>query len=122
MWDASCCKTNALAFSLTSRWTLIVLSLILLTGILPSAHASTTENGAPAKLLCQAMQEPLGIDVVHPHLSWQLQDSRRGAKQTAYEIRVASSSDALAKSKADVWDSGKVESDQSINVAYAGRN
>ena len=47
-------------------------------------------------------------------------DSRRGAKQTAYEIRVASSSDALAKSKADVWDSGKVESDQSINVAYAG--
>ncbi len=66
MWDASCCKTNALAFSLTSRWTLIVLSLILLTGILPSAHASTTENGAPAKLLCQAMQEPLGIDVAPP--------------------------------------------------------
>ena len=67
------------------------------------------------------MDEPLGIDVAHPRLSWQLQDSSRGAKQTAYEIRIASSTDNLGRDQADIWDSGKVQTDQSnINVAYAG--
>ena len=46
----------------------------------------------------------------------QLQDSRRGARQAAYEIRVAASLEALAQERADVWDSGRVESDQSVNV------
>ena len=88
--------------------------------ILFSAFANASQNQAPAKLQCEAMQEPLGIDIVHPQLSWQLRDSRRGAKQTAYEIRVASSTAAVSQNKADVWDSGWVESEQSINVAYAG--
>ena len=66
------------------------------------------------------MQEPLGIDITHPRLSWQLQDSRRGARQAAYEIRVASSAEALAQDHADVWDSGRVDSDQSVNVSYSG--
>ena len=64
------------------------------------------------------MENPLGIDIAHPLLSWQLQDTRRGARQTAYQIRVASSADTLAQG--DVWDSGPVNSAQSVNVAYAG--
>ena len=78
------------------------------------------EGNAPAHLECEGMQEPLGIDIVHPRLSWQLQDSRRGARQAAYEIRVAASLEALAQDHADVWDSGRVESDQSVNVIYGG--
>ena len=78
------------------------------------------ENAAPAALQCEGMSEPLGIDIVHPRLSWQLQDSRRGALQTAYEIRVAGSADALAQDHADVWDSGRVDSDQSVNVPFGG--
>ncbi len=66
------------------------------------------------------MQEPLGIDIVDPRLSWQLQDSTRGARQTAYEVRVASTADALAQNHADVWDSGQVNSDESVNVVYGG--
>ena len=121
MWDAPHRKVNALAFSLASLWWAArVLPFVLLMGTIPLAQAFPAEDRAPAKLLCEAMQEPLGIDVVHPQLSWQLRDSRRGAKQTAYEIRVASSSETLARNKADVWDSGKVESSQSINVAFAG--
>jgi alpha-L-rhamnosidase len=83
-----------------------------------SAYAS--ESGAPAQLKCEAMREPLGIDIVHPKLSWQIQDNRRGAKQTAYEIRVAASAETFAQDHADIWDSGRVKSDQSVNVAYAG--
>jgi alpha-L-rhamnosidase len=45
----------------------------------------------------------------------------RGLKQTAYQVLVASTSEFLAKDQGDLWDSGKVESDQSIHVAYAGK-
>ena len=47
--------------------------------------------------------------------------ARRGAKQTAYQVLVASSPEHLAADQGDLWDSGKVVSDQSIHVAYAGK-
>jgi alpha-L-rhamnosidase len=93
--------------------------LFLVNGPL-SLRASAFDGNAPDHLQCEAMREPLGIDVAHPRLSWQLQDSRRGARQTAYEIRVASSPEGLAGDRADVWDSGRVESDRSVNVPYSG--
>src|SRR5262245_27394816 len=63
----------------------------------------------PTNLRCEYFVNPLGIDAPRPRLSWQLNDSARGARQTAYQV-VAEGS----------WDSGKVESDQSIHVEYAG--
>src|SRR2546421_13022352 len=65
------------------------------------------------QLRCEYFVNPLGIDARQPRLSWQIDDSRRGARQTAYHI-VVSSSDA------PLWDSGKVDSDQSIHVEYQG--
>jgi alpha-L-rhamnosidase len=72
-------------------------------------------------LTCEYRKNPLGIDVVSPRFSWQLQTDRRGAKQTAYHILAASSEALLQEGKADVWDSSKQESDQSVHVTYAGR-
>ncbi len=66
------------------------------------------------------MIAPLGLDDAKPRLSWQLRDSRDGARQTAYEIEVATKAALLAAGKADVWDSGKVASDRSVGVVYAG--
>ena len=83
-----------------------------------TAHAA--DANPPDHLQCESMQQPLGIDITHPRLSWQLQDPRRGARQTAYEIRVAGSPEALTQDHADVWDSGKVDSEQSVNVLYGG--
>ncbi len=74
----------------------------------------------PAQLKCESMHEPLGIDVTSPRLSWQLQDERRGASQTAYQIRVASSLAQLKQGTSLVWDSGRVASGESVNVAYGG--
>ncbi len=85
-----------------------------------SSGALAFDGDAPAGLQCEGMTEPIGIDIAHPLLSWQLRDSRRGARQTAYEIRVGSSAEALAQDHADVWDSGRVDSDQSVNVLYGG--
>ena len=72
-------------------------------------------------LRCEYLANPLGIDVVEPRLSWTLQSSQRGQAQTAYRILVASDPKLLGKETGDLWDSGKVVSDQSIQIAYAGR-
>lgn len=73
-----------------------------------------------SNLSCEYRTNPLGIDVLKPRLSWQMQSSRRGTYQTAYQILAASSTAALNDSTAILWDSGFIESDQSIHVPYLG--
>lgn len=75
---------------------------------------------AISNLRCEYRENPLGIDVLQPRLSWQLVTDRQGARQTAYHILAATSPDKLTSDAADVWNSGKVESDQSVQVTYAG--
>lgn len=72
-------------------------------------------------LACESHCNPLGIDVTEPRLSWKLQSQQRGQKQTAYQILVATDKDLLAENRADLWNSGKIASDRSIHVPYAGR-
>jgi len=74
----------------------------------------------PAELECDSLIRPMGVDTKRPLLSWKLQDSRPGARQTAYKILVASNPDLLANGRADVWSSERVESDRSIAVLYSG--
>jgi alpha-L-rhamnosidase len=93
----------------------------LLLAPLAALHAADAAN-----LRCEYQNNPLGIDVEKPQLSWVMEDGGqktedRGRKQTAYQILVASTPELLAKDKGDLWDSGKVESDQSIHVEYAGK-
>jgi len=78
------------------------------------------QTGKPVALECESLVTPLGMDAIHPQLSWKLQDSRDGAKQTAYELQVASSLALLSGAKPEVWDSGRIVSDKSIGVAYGG--
>ena len=70
---------------------------------------------------CEYLEDPLGIDVTRPRLSWRLESGQRGQRQTAYHLLVASSPEKLAQNTGDLWDSGKVRSDQSIHVAYDGK-
>jgi len=69
----------------------------------------------PTNLRCEYMTNPLGIDTAAARLSWELQDSRRGATQFAYQIIVSQAPDGAA-----LWDTGKVSSDQSIQIPYNG--
>lgn len=77
----------------------------------------------PVNLRCEYLRNPLGIDVPDPRLTWALTVDKpiRGEKQTAYRILVASSEAHLKADKADLWDSGKVQSDQTLHVAYTGK-
>ena len=74
----------------------------------------------PAELRVDNLPNPLGIDDPAPKFSWQLRDPAQGAKQTAYEVDVASTADLLAAGKRDIWTSEKVDGAQSLNVKYAG--
>lgn len=73
------------------------------------------------QLRCEYLENPLGIDVTQPRLNWILDSGERGQKQTAYQILVASSADELKNDKGDLWDSGKISSDQTTFVAYDGK-
>jgi alpha-L-rhamnosidase len=70
-------------------------------------------------LRCEYKVDPLGIDVKKPRLSWELESAEKGVMQTSYEIRVADSEAGLTKGKV-IWESGKQESDASIQVEYGG--
>ena len=72
-------------------------------------------------LRCEYATDPLGLDSPRPRLSWVLESNQRAQRQTAYQILVASSEEKLIAGQADLWDRGKVTSDQSIQIAYAGK-
>jgi alpha-L-rhamnosidase len=100
---------------------------VSMTLLLTTFHA-WSEN-SPSTLVvthlrCEYLTNPLGIDVAQPRLSWVLEpgdSSLRGQNQSAYQIVVASSPEGLAADRGDVWDSGKIASDQTIGVVYAGK-
>ncbi len=75
-----------------------------------------------ADLRCEYTVNPLGIDVLRPRLSWVTQTQTRSWKQSAYQVHVASTRDNLAAGKGDLWDSGKVRSDQTAQVPYNGKD
>jgi alpha-L-rhamnosidase len=76
---------------------------------------------ALTNLRCEYLVDPEGIDETQPRLSWQLESDRRGARQTAWRVRVASSAADLLADKVDLWDSGRVEEAHSTHRVYAGR-
>ena len=93
----------------------IALACLCLCGGVASA-----QSNKPVMLECESLLTPLGMDAKKPVLSWKLQDTSAGAQQTAYEIQVASSGALLAAGKADVWDSNRVESGDSLGASYRG--
>jgi alpha-L-rhamnosidase len=71
-------------------------------------------------LRCEYKCNPLGLDVRAPRFGWRLEDVRRGARQTAYQILVASTEHTLKVGRGDLWDSGVVRADAIAQIAYAG--
>jgi alpha-L-rhamnosidase len=97
----------------------IILALLL------AVSASAAQAPAMAEQLrCEYRVNPLGVDVPAPRLSWIMVSTemgRRGARQTAYRVLVASTATLLAEDHGDLWDSGRVQSDQSNQLEYAGQ-
>jgi len=81
-------------------------------------------SGLAEQLRCEYRSNPLGVDVPAPRLSWVMVSTemgRRGARQTAYRVLVASTANLLAENRGDLWESDRVQSDQSNQLEYAGK-
>jgi len=87
-------------------------------GLLTAKVAAAVTVG---ELRCESLRNPSGIDSLKPQLNWIIASSRRGETQTAYQILVASKMELLTAGQGDLWDSGKVSSDATAQVEYAGQ-
>ena len=76
---------------------------------------------AVVRLRCEYLTDPMGIETMSPRLSWVLESGRRSQRQIAYEILVASEPNRLSAERADLWNTGKVNSARSVHVEYAGK-
>nr|WP_315242857.1 glycoside hydrolase family 78 protein [uncultured Flavobacterium sp.] len=95
-------------------------NLILIASLCFSFAQAQTKISV-TNLQCEMLNNPEGIDVVKPRLSWQIKSDVNDVKQTAYQIMVASTLENLNSDKADLWDSGKVTSNESVNIIYNGK-
>lgn len=91
------------------------LVLVFLAGASPCVAMSVAQLG------CESRIDPLGVDVAQPRLNWILLSSQRGDRQTAYQILAASSQVLLEGDHGDLWDSGKVVSNETLQIPYVGR-
>jgi alpha-L-rhamnosidase len=60
------------------------------------------------------------VEAQNPRLSWELQSSERNQFQTAYQIIVSSSLKLAHTDKGDIWDSGKINGNETNQIEYNG--
>lgn len=89
----------------------LVMCALLLLGF-----GATAQKLSVGALVCEYQSNPVGIDITKPRLSWKLTSDQRNVMQTAYELKVSTNPDM----KNPVYSSGKVKSDNSVFVEYAG--
>jgi alpha-L-rhamnosidase len=83
--------------------------------------AAAARGATVGDLRCEYLRDPEGIDVAAPRLSWILTSERRGDIQSAYQVLVASTPQGLAGGIGDLWDSGRIDSGDSVHVPYRGQ-
>jgi alpha-L-rhamnosidase len=73
-------------------------------------------------LLVNYLENPLGLDDAEPSFSWKMTSAERGKYQTAYQVLVSSSQENLDKGIGEMWDSGIIQSENSIHIPYKGNS
>lgn len=102
---------------------IVVLFLMLLTGCFRTSQPESSKGWAatPVDLRCEYLIAPLALETKEPRLSWKVAPGPGSSfMQGSYRILVASHSALLVPGRADMWDSGEVQSDESVNITYEG--
>ena len=97
-----------------------ILNFIYLSVLMLLCACGAEQPLALYDLRCEDLTSPTAIDSAMPHFSWKIKAGADATMQTHYEVMVASSEQALRRGGADLWSSGKVASDASVMVPYAG--
>ena len=74
----------------------------------------------PVHLTCEYLENPSGIDIARPRLSWNFIAAERNQSQTAYEIIVSDDEKSSRLLKGNTWQTGKIISDQNILIECDG--
>ena len=93
--------------------------LIILLALLPLTVSAAKKkvvkpDVSVVNLRVENLKKPIGIDTAEPRFSWQITSDKQNVRQTAYQIIVSDN-------KGEVWNTGKVESDQQLWIQYAGK-
>ncbi|NLO00694.1 MAG: alpha-L-rhamnosidase, partial [Bacteroidales bacterium] len=99
--------------------TLFIAVLFLTTGLVVSNSLCAQIIGA-SKLKVEYMENPVGIDIPDPRFSWISVSEKRGCSQSACHIEVAKKAEDLVNDGPKVWDTGKIQSSNSVNIVYEG--
>jgi alpha-L-rhamnosidase len=89
------------------------LALFISAALACAAHATLK----PVALQCEYLDNPLGIGETTPRLSWKVESSEKNQKQTAYHVLVSTNEAVKA---GDLWDSGKINSDETTAIYCHG--
>jgi len=95
-----------------------ILSVILLVA---ACIGCTNNQELAVNLRCEYAVNPQGIDVLSPRFSWEISSEERNVSQVSYQILVASSPERLGRNEGDLWDSGVVNTDETLGVVYKGK-
>ena len=105
--------------------TIALAALLVLAAAGTVAHAAdavdVSGDVVPVRLACEWQLEPAGLVEAKPRLSWVVESSERGQRQTARQILAATRADLLEPGRADLWDSGRVASAETLGVVYEGK-
>jgi hypothetical protein len=99
-------------------------TLLVLSGFVLLSVAGCVVRPPPLRvtaLRCELDADPLGVDVAQPRLGWLLESPERNQVQSAFQVLAASAPDVLARNQGDLWDSGRMASDETTGVLYRGR-
>src|ERR1700734_3487525 len=99
------------------RYSIFILLLLI-------ALNSSGQSNAPSGLLCDLLPHPELSKITDktPDFGWIVNAGVKEDYQTAYQIEAATSAPLLEGGQADLWNTGKITSNQSINIRYAGKS
>jgi len=94
---------------------------LLLLPIVASCQSFQTDSITVSKLKTEYVRDPLGLDVTTPRFSWVLNSPDRGVSQSAYQVIVAQDRDRLDGETNTLWNTGKINSSESVGIKYQGK-
>jgi alpha-L-rhamnosidase len=109
-------KTNSLNLTIFIR---LILIFLFMTPLLNSIARESTDLKM-INLRTEYKTNPLGLDTKRPRLGWEILTPQRDVMQTAYQIRTAGTKEKLKSGEDLLWDSGRVQTSQSVHVTYQG--
>lgn len=101
----------------------VILSLLglIFLNVLFASCVAISKGFEITELTCDYYKNPIGIENPKPCFSWIVEAEQNNQSQSAYQLLVSSTPEKLNVGDADLWDSGKVNSSQSVFVPYLGK-